>query len=135
MCFGRMECENQLFSENNMIKAFINGNLFNEEELDQSKNELMRKIILDQFAWLPISSKKLSNYIVLTYDSLVEFFENGSLEFSSICISESSLKAKASETVNEFIREKKLSNLKAVYDQICDKVENLPLLDEILNAI
>ena len=94
----------------------------------------MRKIILDQFAWLPISSKKLSNYIVLTYDSLVEFFENGSLEFSSICISESSLKAKASETVNEFIREKKLSNLKAVYDQICDKVENLPLLDEVLNA-
>ena len=86
MCFGRIECENQLFSSKDMIKAFAEGELFDEDNFDESKRELMRKIILDQFAWLPISAKKLSNYIALTYESLEEFFESGSLEFSSMCI-------------------------------------------------
>ena len=134
MCFGRIECENQLFSSKDMIKAFAEGELFDEDNFDESKRELMRKIILDQFAWLPISAKKLSNYIALTYESLEEFFESGSLEFSSMCISESSLKAKASESVNQFIKEKKTSNLRAIYDQVIDKVSNLPLLEDIMQA-
>ena len=54
----------------------------------------------------------------MTYDSLVEFFENESQEFSALCISESLLKAKVLKIVNEYNGEKKLSNLKAVYDQI-----------------
>ena len=47
MCFGRMECENQLFLENDMMKAFINGDLFILEEPNLRKHELIRKIILE----------------------------------------------------------------------------------------
>ena len=116
MYFGRMECENQLFSEKDMLKAFVEGDLFKEENSDESKQDLMRKIILEQFAWLPISAKKLSNYITLTYESLEEFFDNGSIEFSSLCVSESSLKEKAADSIKQFIKEKRENNIKAVYD-------------------
>ena len=41
-----------------MIKLFLNGNLLNNEKFNESKQDLMRKIILEQFTWLPISTKK-----------------------------------------------------------------------------
>ena len=63
MSFGKFECENQLFEDNNMKRAFIKVGLFYEENPLVSKDDLMRKIILHQLAWLLISAKKLSNYI------------------------------------------------------------------------
>jgi len=47
---------------------------------------------------------------------LEEFFGNRSLEFSSMCILEFSSKAKASESVDKFVKEKKRNNLKLVCD-------------------
>ena len=44
------------------------------------------------------------------------------------------MKDKASESVNQFIKEKKTSNLRAIYNQVIDKVSNLPLLEDIMQA-
>ena len=70
---------------------------------------------------------------MITYNLLEDFFINETLEHSSICISESLLKAKASEEVDKFINEKKLSLLYAIYHQISDKI-SLPPIDEIKHA-
>ena len=50
-----------------------------------------------------------------------------------MCIKESSLRAKASDKVDKFIKEKKIHLLHTIYYQICDKI-SLPLLDGIQNA-
>ena len=50
-----------------------------------------------------------------------------------MCTTESSLRAKSSEEVNQFINEKKISLLHTIYYQICDKVSFL-LIDEVQNA-
>ena len=50
MSFRKFECENQLFEDNNIKKAFIKVGLFYKENLLVSKDDLIRKIILHQFA-------------------------------------------------------------------------------------
>ena len=45
-----------------------------------------------------------------------------------------SLQGKASDLVEQFIKDKRSSNIKSVYDQICDQIIDLPTLDEILEA-
>ena len=55
MYFSRMECENQVFFENNGLKSFVEGGLFKEEDSGQSKRDLMKK--LEQFTWLPVGAK------------------------------------------------------------------------------
>ena len=81
-----------------------------------------------------ILTKRFCRKLTLTYESLKEFFESGSLEFSSMCISESSLKAKALNSVIKFIKEKRISNLKSIYEQVLEKVNNLPLLEDTIQA-
>ena len=68
------------------------------------------------------------------HESLEEFFENRSLEFSSACVSETSLKAKVSESIDQFIKEKRRNNLKLICNQIYNKISNLPALKDILQA-
>ena len=49
-------------------------------------------------------------------------------------MSESSFKEKASDLVQQFIEDKRASNIKEVHDQICDQFVDLPTLDEILET-
>ena len=110
-----------------MKKASVAAGIVNEDNMRLSFDNLMRDIILDIFVWLPISVRKLSRYIVITHDLLEDFFINETLEHSSMYISESLLKAKASEEVDKFINEKKLNLLHAIYYQISDKISLSPI--------
>ena len=74
MFFGQFESENQLFIDYNFKKAFVSAGLCNDNNLMGSFHNLMRKIIIDLFAWLPISAKKLSRCIELSHDSTKDFF-------------------------------------------------------------
>ena len=80
MFFCSFECENQLFQDNSMKEAFITAGLINEEDINFSFDNIMRDVILDLFAWLPISAKKLSRYIIITYELIENFFMNDSLK-------------------------------------------------------
>ena len=101
--------------------------------MDFGFDNLMRGIILDLLAWLPITGKKLSRCIVMTHELLEEFFMNESLEFSSLYTLESILKAKSSEEADNFINEKNINLLYTVYYQFYDKIV-LPSVAEMQNA-
>ena len=101
------ECENKLFDGLSMKSVFIVSNLFEEKHPQESLHLLLKKLILTEFTFLPINAKKFSTYVVIAKKSLKDFLINGTLEFSSVSISESFLKEKASDAIVTFINEKR----------------------------
>ena len=83
-----------------MKKAFIAEGLINKDSINLSFDTLMRNIIRDLFVQLPISIRKLSRYIIIAYELLEDFFIKETLEYLSMYMSESSLKAKVSESID-----------------------------------
>jgi len=71
---------------------------------------------------LLISTKKLSNCILITSESLYDFLAHNTLEYSSICISENSLKIKVLKEVENFILKKKANLMNTIYYQIHDEL-------------
>ena len=71
---ARFNEKNKLFVDNNMKSAHVAVGLHDENNINNSFYRLMRDTIILLFTSLPISAKKLGNYIVVFYEYMDDSF-------------------------------------------------------------
>ena len=71
MTMGVVSTELDTFRSSNMLDAFREAKLFsNEDDMRCVINKILKNLILNEYCYLPISTKKLCNYIIVAKSCL-----------------------------------------------------------------
>ncbi|CAG0901418.1 unnamed protein product [Cyprideis torosa] len=138
LTLGHYECELQLFPRGNMKEAFVRAQLLHDDPTEQDLNEIKKRLITEQYCFLPVSAKRLSTYIKVTDEALSQYFMgNHEINFSVPSISEIAISEAAEEQLRDTLRDSETSIrnilLETVYQKNLD-LPDIPTIEQFKNA-
>ena len=57
LCYGQVQCENSIFSDNSFENDFQRSRLSNNTNTQETIKYLLKTLILEEYYWLPIRAK------------------------------------------------------------------------------
>ncbi|CAG0901954.1 unnamed protein product [Cyprideis torosa] len=106
LTLGAYVCELELFPKGDMKQAFVAAKLVHDPPTQGDVNQLLKRLVSEQYAYLPITAKKLSSYIKITNQALSDYFlGNHQLHFSVPSISEIALREEAEEQLQNCLHD------------------------------
>ncbi|CAG0893519.1 unnamed protein product [Cyprideis torosa] len=138
LTLGSYDCELQLFPHGDMEQAFIRAKLLQNPPTEDDLNIIKKRLIEEQYSYLPISAKRLSLYIKLTDEAVTEYFlGNRSLSFNVPCISEVALRQEAEDEVRQSLWDSESSIrttlLRTLHQKNCD-LPGIPSIEDFEGA-
>jgi hypothetical protein len=121
-----------------MKEAFIRAQLLHNPPTEQDLNEMKRRLIKEQYSFLPVSAKRLSTYIQITDEALSQYFMGDhDLNFTVPSISEIAIREEAEEQLRQTLKESENSIRNVLLTTIHQKnadLPHIPTIQEFQNA-
>ncbi|CAG0890579.1 unnamed protein product [Cyprideis torosa] len=127
LTLGTYVCELELFPKGDMRQAFVAAKLVHDPPTEEDVNQLVKRLISEQYAYLPVTAKRLSTYIKITNQALREYFlGNHLLHFSVPSISEIAIREEAEEELQNALHDSENSIRNVLLETAYKNNVNLP---------
>ena len=133
LSMGDFETELDLFSCTSLLDSFKKAGLWTESSVRQNIIKLTKKYILEEAQFLPGSTRMFNKNVVQCFQTLTEFFENGSIDYVELPrVLLSSVQAAVNDKVDVFLKQTRVNIAKGLIAS--GKVPNCPSELQIAQA-
>ena len=133
LSMGEFETELDLFNCTSLLDSFKKAGLWSESSVRQNILKLTKKYILEEAQFLPGSTRMFNKNVVQCFQTLTEFFENGSIDYVELPrVLLSSVQAAVDDKVEVFLKQTRVNIAKGLIAS--GKVPNCPSELQIAQA-